>query len=92
MKFTIERKKKNPEIETSLPALYKYLGDTGEIGKVSQAFEESIIVLFFDDFNGIVVQVGVAITLTLGEVGPFIDRRASCWERCSSDVSVVISN
>lgn len=92
MKITIERKEKNPENETSLPALYRYLGATGTTGRPPDSFEDSVIVLFYDNCNGIVVQLGVANTLRLGEVGHFIDHRTNCWERCSSDVSVVISN
>ena len=90
MRITVESKEKTSEL--SFPKLYRFLGITDNKGMVPSCIEDSIIVLFTSETNGIVVQVGKADTLQLGETGRFIHCTHKDWEICGSEIVVSFSN
>lgn len=90
MRITVESKEKT--IELSFPKLYRFLGSTGTKGIIPSCIEDSIIVLFTNKIKGIVMQVGKADNLKLGEINRFIHCTDKDWEICGSEIVVSFSN
>lgn len=79
------------QYQTKFPALYQWIGKYTS-SKTPSSANQYLVVLFYDEEHGIVMQKGVSSDRYVGEMCNFIPCTDNQWELCPPTFEVRITN